>query len=376
MGATDASEADQETVRLGLIAAPGTATELAEQLAEDLPGALVERVSEDVTWSIPVVTDGLAADRTAGGIEMIDMARELMLREGWDFAICLTDVPLRIGRRPVVADVSATHGVGLISLPALGAVQRRRRARDAVTRLVLGMLGETVALEGRDAADRHRVRRRLAELTAPVRRVEPEDDDIDLRFVAAVVRGNLRLLSGMVRTNRPWRLVVRLSRALGAALAAVAFALVTSDIWRIADSLGWLRLLGLTVVSLAAIVISLIVAHDLWERTTAGRAGEQVVLFNLASTLTVVLGVATLYVALLVLTVVGAGLVLEPGMLERQLGHNVNFGDYARLAWFVSSLATVGGALGAGLESDVAVREAAYGYRAESEDEVTGEPAE
>jgi hypothetical protein len=100
------------------------------------------------------------------------------------------------------------------------------------------------------------------------------------------------------------------------------------------------------------------------------------VLFNLASTLTVVLGVATLYVALLVLTVVGAGLVLEPGMLERQLGHNVNFGDYARLAWFVSSLATVGGALGAGLESDVAVREAAYGYRAESEDEVTGEPAE
>jgi hypothetical protein len=370
-----AATGEPATVRLGLIAAPGAAAELAEHLAEDLPAALGERVAEDVTWSVPVVTDGLAAAPATAAIEMIDMARERMLSEGWDLAICLTDLPLRIGRRPVVADVSATHGVGLISLPALGAVQRRRRARDAVTRLVLGMLGESVAMEGRGAADRHRVRSRLAELVAPVRTVEPEDDDIDLRFVAAVVRGNLRLLSGMVRTNRPWRLVASLSRALGAALAAVAFALVTSDIWRLADSLSWPRLLGFSVVSLAAIVISLITAHDLWERTTGGRAGEQAVLFNLATSLTVAFGVVTLYAALFVLTLAGEGLVLDSGLLERALGHGVGFGDYAHLAWFVSSLATVGGALGASLESDVAVREAAYGYRAESEDEIAGAAA-
>lgn len=33
----------------------------------------------------------------------------------------------------------------------------------------------------------------------------------------------------------------------------------------------------------------------------------------------------------------------------------------------MSSVATVGGALGAGLETDVAIREAAYGYRPEKD---------
>ena len=57
-------------------------------------------------------------------------------------------------------------------------------------------------------------------------------------------------------------------------------------------------------------------------------------------------------------------------LLEAGIGHAVRFGDYMKLAWLTSSLATLGGALGAGLDSDDVVRAAAYTYRQESRQRV------
>ncbi|MCW3004340.1 MAG: hypothetical protein JWQ20_3638 [Conexibacter sp.] len=357
--------ADRGTITLGLIASGPAPEQLAEALAHDLPPLLAESVSEDVAWEVPVVADPLAATPGTPATQMIDAARRRMLRDGWDLAICLTDLPLRIGRRPVVADASATHGVGLLSLPALGAVQLRRRALEAVVRLVDGLTGESLELREHGAPRRARVARRLRELATPVRRVQPDDEDVDLRFVAAVLRGNLRLLAGMLRANRPWRLVARLSRALTAAVAVTAYALVTSDVWRLSTNLGVPRLAALTVVSLTFTVGSLILAHGLWEPVGGRRGREQIVLFNVVTALTVLIGVLTLYGVLLALTFAATGLVIDDGVLARALDQPAGLRDHAEVAWMVASLATVGGALGSAVESDIAVREAAYGYRPE-----------
>jgi hypothetical protein len=349
--------------------AAGVAEELGRDIAEELPGELAARVSSEVRWEIPVVTDESAA-RGGAGTEVIDVAHERLLREGWHLGIVLTDLPLRIGRRPVVADASATHGVAVISLPALGAMQMRRRARDAVVRLVDGLVGESLELGGREGGVRRQhVRRRLHEIARAERTLHPDDDNVDVRLVAAVVRGNARLLAGMLRANRPWRLAARLSRALAAAGATLVFALLTAEVWDLAAALSPWRLVVLSVISTAAVVVFLILVHGLWRRRPAGAGREQAILFNVATTLTLIIGVASLYCALFVIALGAGELLLDRRVVSVSIGGHVSFATYLKIAWMTTSLATVAGALGAGLESDAAVREAAYGYRPERETE-------
>jgi hypothetical protein len=102
------------------------------------------------------------------------------------------------------------------------------------------------------------------------------------------------------------------------------------------------------------------VGAELWERPASRTARQQAVLFNVATTVTVLLGVLWLYAAMFLLVVVSAEMVVVRPLLERTLRHPAGTGEVLRVAWLATSLAMVGGALGAGLESDEAVRAAAY----------------
>ena len=354
--------AGQEPVVVGLVAASGLPHELAEPLADELPGLLRSRYPE-VEWKAIVRVEPLAG--TAGrSADLVQLTYKRLLREGWKLAICLTDLPLHLGRRPVTAYASAALGVGVVSVPALGAVTVESRLRDAVLRLIRGLLGED--LSDRRPSDHRRrpiLRRRLRELASPVGAVDVEDDQT-VQFVTAAGRGNLRLLLGMVRANRPWRLVVGLSRVLVAALGTAAFGLSSPGIWLIADGMGPLRQALLTLASLSVTCVLLIAFHGLWEQSPRDlEARERVVLINLATATTVAIGIITLYLALFVINVVCGWALIAPGVLLSQVRHQVGPGDYVSLALLVTALATIASALGAALESAETVREAAYGYR-------------
>jgi hypothetical protein len=342
------------------MAAPGLPEDVAggieQELAEDLQGAY-----GSVDWRTEFVVDRLVSPPVPT-TEIFDAARRKLLERDWDLGVVVTDLPLRRGRLPVTRHVSPAHGIAVLSLPALGAINLAERARRTLFQLV----GELVGDVDRRSSDwdRNVLRELATETRKPPRGL----------FVPAVLLGNLRLLLGMVRANRPWRLAGRLYGALVAAGAAAAYGIVSSDIWRLAAAMGWWRL---TVASAAAITITvaaIVIVHGLWERAPERRVRDQVVLFNVVTALTLVIGILCLYAALFGLSFVGAALVITPGRLANAIGHPASAYDYVSLAWFVSSLAILGGALGAGLESDEAVREAAYASTvSETEAEETAE---
>jgi hypothetical protein len=317
-------------------------TQLAGQLAEDL----TER-HPSVEWRTELVVDRLVTP-PAPVSEILTAARRRLLERDWHLAVAVTDLPLRHDGRPVSRRASRTHSVALVSLPALGALHVRQRLRKTVVQLVDELLGRV------DDAPAGDVLRELTSTNAARPRA------LRIVFVVAVLASHLRLLLGMVRANRPWRLAARLYAALIAALAVGSYGVVTSDIWRLSRALSWERLALISALSIAITIATVIVVPGLWERTTDAHASGQVVLFNLATTATVTIGIVTLYAVLFLLVLGGAGLVTAPVAFADAVGHDVRFADYAMLAWFVASLATIGGALGSALESEDAVRAAAY----------------
>jgi len=111
----------------------------------------------------------------------------------------------------------------------------------------------------------------------------------------------------------------------------------------------------------------LVIDGELWDRPDddSPQARERSRLYNASTVLTLTAGVLICYLALYLVNLVWALFVLDPAVMGGYLHAQLGYGDLFVLAWFVASAATVGGGLGSGLESDEAIRAAAYSKREE-----------
>jgi len=352
-------------VTLGLIPAPDIPEKIATEIASELPDLLRNRVEGSVSWDVPVVVDPLTGtDREAP--EILDVCRERMLGEGWDLAVCLTDLPVYRDGTLVVADVSAKRGVAGLSLPAVGATRLRSRAREITLQLAQELYERTQEPGLDDTPGRGP--RTSPGFVGPFRRIDPPDEDmkamdVEARFAAPGALGHLRLWSGMVLANRPWRMLPAFKGAIAAAFATGAYVLVISSMWLLADAVGWVRLLALMVAAVVAMVAWVILAHNLWERPSDREQRKWAALYNGVSVLSISAAVFLAYAILFVLLFVAAWVFVPGNYFQSTLKHPVGLGEYLTLSWLGASLATVAGALGASLEDEETVREASYGYR-------------
>jgi hypothetical protein len=169
----------------------------------------------------------------------------------------------------------------------------------------------------------------------------------------------------MVGANRPWRLVPGLSKAFAAALATGVIATVNSTVWNLAESLGIVRLVIAMVGSVALMIGWLIVDAHLWHRSTgvSREAKQKGRLYNASTVITLGIGVLVCYAGLLVINLSWALFIINDRVFAAMTGIPLHATEYLTLSWLVASVATVGGALGSSLESDEAIRAAAYSKR-------------
>ncbi|MEE1751234.1 hypothetical protein PUR26_01755, partial [Streptomyces sp. SP18CS02] len=148
-------------------------------------------------------------------------------------------------------------------------------------------------------------------------------------------------------------------------LATGAVATVNSTVWSLAEALSTPRLVIAMVGSVALMIGWLIVDAQLWHRSAEGspEARQRARLYNTSTVLTVGIGVLVCYVGLMLINVVWALFILSDQVFASMTREPLDATDYWTLSWFVASTATVGGALGSGLESDEAIRAAAYSKR-------------
>jgi hypothetical protein len=318
-------------IRVGLVADPASPTEMARRMTnlgppdgEDRDGWDIEVVSEPFTLGSEDVDTALARLRVH--------ARQ----HEWDLVIGVTELPLRDDDgRYLLAAIDPQRRTAVLSLPALGGLRVHTRARHAVRGLVSGM-------------------------------AEPTSHD-EQRVPLPGLSGRGRVLLGMVLANRPWLLLLGLKSALVAALATGAVATVNSTVWLLAGSMSWWRLGVATIASIAIVVAWIVIDGELWDHPddNSAEARERSRLYNTSTLMTLTIGVLICYLALYVVNLAWALFVLDPSVMGDSLGTSLGYGDLLVLTWFVASAATLGGALGTGLESDEAIRAAAYSKREE-----------
>lgn len=320
-----------EPIRVGLVADPASPTAVARRmtdltppLAADADGWIVELISEPFTL----------------GSEDVDVALERLRAHAdqnrWDIVIGVTELPLRDDDgRYLLAAIDPRRLCAVLSLPALGGFRVQARARHAVQGLVNGMAEPA----------------------------SPEEKRLPLPRLSA--RG--RVLLGMVLANRPWLLAAGLKSALVAALATGAVATIEPTVWSLAISLSGWRLAAATLASIAIIIAWIVIDGRLWDRPDddSPQARERSRLYNTSTLLTLTIGIVICYLALYVVNLAWALFVLDATVMSEALGRTVGVGDLFVLTWFVASAATLGGALGTGLESDDAIRAATYSKREE-----------
>jgi hypothetical protein len=191
--AADPVDADPDPhIVLGIVGDPGAAFSLARELADTELHCELDQRLPGARWCVEVMEHRLVQP-PASDAQIVKAARKTLLEMGWDVVICLTDLPLHVDQRPVVAHANPVRNVAIVSVPALGAMGGRHRIRETIVRLLVRLIAGSAELHHSKGDGGRRSSRRLT--VQRVRELGSDPADEAFLYTARVLTGNLTLNS-------------------------------------------------------------------------------------------------------------------------------------------------------------------------------------
>lgn len=366
-----------QTLTLGIVAAPGLTTTISEKIEDNIKATLNKEIADSANWEIDLKVDHLtgAAEEVN---EIMDRAFELKATHDWDYVISLTDLPIFDQGFVVLADTHKNEAAQ-ISLPAFGIMPTARNVKNTMVHMAkelyyttnnsadVQFLKKGIGIkESNKGKNFYKLMNKVFKFSTLERKVMPEDSSTkkSIRFIIRPKSiGRLKLINGMTMSNRPWSIMPNFKKVIGLAFATGSYMLIFNTLWQLSGLYNYSRFVILMSVAMIAMVTWIIFAHNLWEKKRHYKSNKLRLMYNAATVMTLSVSVFTFYISMFILFSF-AVIVFVPGdVFKEVLEHEVRFIDYAKLAWLVTSAATVAGAIGAGLENEEAVRQVTYGYR-------------
>lgn len=366
------------SITVGLIPASGLPADIAGHLKEELPNVLRDYIDKDVSWLTEITVDSLTG--AAEDIdELLHKATIMKKQQQWDYAICLTDLPVFANKHLVTADASVKNGVAQISLPSFGFMPTRQRIRKAITQMVAELYYRSSTSDSfpEESLERKLMLNENDGITnilkqqfslAATKRISPPGNSkqADIRFILkSRFIGKVRVISGMTFANRPWTALFSFKQVLTLAFATGAYISIFPTPWKLSINYSLTRLIVLTLIAVLGMVVWVIFSNNLWEKSTSNWKRKLSRLYNYTTITTLTMIVSINYIALFVFFLIGVAIFIPPDLFKAWTGldEEVSIGYYFRLVWLITSLGTIAGAIGTGVENEDKIRDITYSYR-------------